>query len=1056
MPNSITKGIKEYYKDLDELNSTKKLLKESEGDTDRIFANLLGKIAKEHHYFIRSKSAYKTESGTSIEFDTAVYTGVGIIYGVHEAKKKEVTLEKAIQEKREKGYPFFNIIFENSKEAILYQDNKSYNDVIDLTNKKAFTELLENFFSYTSPQIQKYNQSQKAFFEKIPEMIKKIRKQLDKAREDSKYIENILKFENLLKETINPTITRFETREIIVQHFLTIDIFNSVFREIRFEHHNPIAEELDKITKNIINKGIEAHILNSFSEYLKVVQREAANIDDFGIKKQFLLNFYEQFYKAYNPKGADRLGVVYTPEPVVQFMIRSTDHLLQKHFGKNLSDENINIIDPATGTGTFIYYLLEYLFKQKNAKTHKEKIKKKYKEEIFCNEVSILPYYIASLCIEKIYHEHTEEYDLFEGIVYQDTLDDVDYKDHPYEHTNVPQKKNLFKDVSQENLERKERQSQSKMTVIIGNPPYNANQQNENENNKNREYPIIDERVKETYISKSTAQKTKVYDMYARFIRWASDRIQESGIIAFVTNNSFIDSRSYDGFRKVVAKEFDFIYVVDCKGDLNRDKADPKHRIFYDRCKSGIGITFFVKEKHKTNQEALIKYISPFSLDDLGEEKLDYLQKKNIKDILFDKIIPNKRGYWLNTVNSDFEEFIPVISKNKKDKTIFTKSSLGVATNRDLWVYDHDEHLLSEKVKYFIHTYNELLKKHVGKDKAFEDIRMKWSSTLHNHFKSINELESYTKGKNIISLYRPFSKRYYYAEKILSDRLTENHYKIFGKNLDKENICIHFSGISSSRKFQVLTSKLFVSLDFLEKTNALPLYTYKNNQREDNITKWALEQFQDYYSDQKIMKKDIFHYIYAVLNHEAYIQKYAVELSRDYPRIPFYKPFKELATLGEVLMHIHLNFETLDPLEGVKVLHKTKEKTGMIPKLKVLKKEGVVLIDNQTSIEGIPPKAFEYKLGQRSPIEWALDQHKPLSTSSSQKANYGVIFERFNTPVNEQKRFKKISRPLLIDLIPRLANLSLKTLDIKESIRNAVDGPIDPLKTHELTMVSKL
>ena len=227
-------------------------------------------------------------------------------------------------------------------------------------------------------------------------------------------------------------------------------------------------------------------------------------------------------------------------------MIRNTDELLKKHFNKNLSDENLNIIDPATGTGTFIYYLLEYFFEQKKSKPHQEKIKKKYKEEIYANEVSILPYYIASLCIEKVYHQYTDDYHIFEGIVYQDTLDNLFYKGNKY--TNIQKSDALFKSIS---------------------------------NNKNREYPIIDQKIKDTYVKESSAQKTKVYDMYARFIRWASDRIQDSGIVAFVTNNSFINSKTYDGFRKVVGEEFDHIYVVDCKGDFESRQGRPQASYFW-------------------------------------------------------------------------------------------------------------------------------------------------------------------------------------------------------------------------------------------------------------------------------------------------------------------------------------------------------------------------------------------------------------------------------------------------------------------------------------------
>ncbi len=907
----ITKNIKEYYKGLNELETTGGLF--AERDTERLFANLLGSISKENHYFIRSNSSYTTDSNTQIRFDTAVYTGVGIVYGIHEAKKYDADLNVAIKEKKEAMYPFRNIIFENSKQAVLFQDNDQYNHFIDIRDTKEFTNLLETFFSYTSPEIQEYNASQQEFFKRVPDLIKRIRDFFDKASVHEGYKKNIARFEKLLKETINPNISRFETREIVIQHFLTIDIFSSVFSEFSFEKYNPIAQELEAITRTILSPTLENYFSRSIREYLTVVKRTAVNIHDFGIKKQFLINFYEQFYKAYNPKAADRLGVVYTPEPIVKFMIRNTDELLSRHFGKKLFDENVNIIDPATGTGTFIYHLLEYLFEQKKGKPHQEKIKKKYKKEIHANEVSILPYYIASLCIEKVYHKYTDDYQMFQGIVYQDTLENIFYGGHRYK--DLQNKDALFNSISQENSKRQDDQNQKQMTVIIGNPPYNANQQNENENNKNREYLIIDQAIKNTYVKESSAQKTKVYDMYARFIRWASDRIQDSGIIAFVTNNSYIDSRSFDGFRKVVSKEFDFIYVVDCKGDLNQDKADPKHRVFGDRSRNGISILFFIKGSDKAKEQGGIRYIHPFSLYALGEEKLDYLEKTNIKDMIFDKIKPNVKGYWLDAEDSDFDELIPTICKNKTDKTIFKVSSLGVATNRDSWVYDFDAHVLQEKVKYFIHIYNDDVKKWNQSKKNipisdFVNRNIKHTAETEQHIRKPHELK-YSKQSMIQSLYRPFTKKYNYFSNIITHRKYQLP-KLFGLNLDKKNICICFSGMASSRSFQVVASKKVISLDFLEKTNSLPLHLYpENNQRQDNITDWSLGQFRSYYENNTITKLAIFHYIYAVLNNTAYTTKYEVQLKRDYPRIPFYKDFHELSKLGGELMSLHINFETV-------------------------------------------------------------------------------------------------------------------------------------------------
>ncbi len=1040
---SFRKEINTYQEGLKDLADTGGLFVER--DTERLFANLLGDISKKNGYFIRSDYRHTTESNTEIRFDTAVFTGVGIVYGIHEAKKHDVDLETAIEEKKSAGYPFYNIIFENSHQVILFQNGKQYNGAVEVEDKKAFEALLEKFFSYTSKDIQEYNRSQAEFFEHIPDLIKEIRLYLDEADKDSKYKEKIQQFENVLKKAINPNITRFETREIIVQHLLTIDIFNSVFSEFDFAKYNPVAQEINELTSSVLNQGIQRKFLNRVEGYLSIVKKTAQNIRDFSLKKQFLINFYEQFYKAYNPKGADRLGIVYTPEPVVKFMIESTDYLLDKHFGKSLVDRGVDILDPATGTGTYICALLEYLFDQKKGKEHITKVKNKYKHEIWANEISILPYYIASLTIERIYSEKTDgEYETFEGIIYQDTLDNITYKDRPDSYSNTEQPADgLFADISEANLERREKLDKKKISVIIGNPPYNANQQNENDNNKNREYPVIDKRIKETYIKESTAQKTKLFDMYARFIRWASDRVGDEGMIAFITNNSFIDSRTFDGFRKIVAKEFNNIYIINLDGDVRKNTklSGTKNNVF--GIQTGVAISFLIKTGKAKKAE--IKYHYATHPMATKEEKYDFLAQNAIADIKFEKITPNEKGYWLDVVDSDFEDFIPTVNKDKAVKSIFEMSCLGVATNRDSWVYDFAEDNLIAKTKFFIESYNKLLETYRGKkskDAAFYSPEIKWSRDLRERqFLRDHSIHAYSKNKIQIALYRPFCRMFQYAEQKMNDVLTGQHYAMFGQALDKSNLAISFSGLSSSRDFQSLVHNSLISLDFLEKTNTFALYGYQEKIRRDNITDWALEQFQKYYKAPKLTKLDIFHYVYAVLNKPDYVEKYKVELTRDYPRIPFYKNFHEMAALGKELMQMHIEFEKVEKHKAIKLVEDKAKKSKnelqrVTPIMKIDKGDhSTVHLDAETRLEGIPIEAYNYKLGLRSPIEWVLDQHQLARPSEKEKQNYGVIFEKFNTPENELRRYETISRPLLIDLIPRLATLSLKTLEIRGKLQ---------------------
>ena len=808
-------------------------------DNERYFTHLLESIIKreKYGYYILSDYDYKTDSNTNIRLDAGVFTSVGLLVGIYEAKKSTVDLDKAITEKREAHYPFFNIIFENAKEVILLQNGEE-KDRVTVGDKKGLEGLLITFFSYSSKEIREYNAAQNNFFEQVPILVEAIRKYFDDSVASGNYKKELGKLQNSLQKVIDPTINSIEVREILVQHILTIDIFISVFNESKFIQYNPIAKCIEELSTSILNQGILKSIQSKFSTYTKHIQKTALNITDFNLKKQFLITFYEKFYGAYNPKGADKLGIVYTPEPIVKFMIENTDTLLQKHFDKSLIDKDIDILDPAVGTGNYICSLLEYLFEQGKGKKHLEKVTHKYEEEIWCHEVSILPYYIASLKIEQVYHQYTGDYKSYRGIIYQDTLENISYTENSYDRLVIDNKQlNLFGEhLSKENTDRKAEENQKKMTVIIGNPPYNANQQNYNNNNANKKYSVIDKRVQETYIKHSKSIKIK-YDIYRHFIRWASDRIVDNGIIAFITPNGFINDFSLDGFRKCVAEEFDYIYIIDLGGEFVDIPGRVKNaNVFH--IKLGVAITFFIKcSNHlKKQKQCDIQYIYPYKEYFTKIQKLDYLRKTKINDIIFDTIEPNVQGYWLDTEESDFNEHLSMAS-SKTEVGIFIHNNPGVSTNRDHWVYDFEPHTLTQKIKYFISIYNSLLEtnqKLANKEKIeniLNDNRIKWSRDLKDKFLK-NTSIIFSKYNLQKIFYRPFTLKSYYAEKFLNDVLTEKHYAIFGKGLDKQNLVLNISGVGSSKKFQSLVANKLISLDFLEKTQLFSLYTYNTTQKK--------------------------------------------------------------------------------------------------------------------------------------------------------------------------------------------------------------------------------
>ena len=467
--------------------------------------------------------------------------------GYWEAKDSRDNLDQEIQRKFDSGYPRDNIIFEDSRTAVLYQ-NREEAMRVDMNQPGALHRLIRRFLDYELPQIEEFRDAQAQFKADLPNVIANLREAVDAAEADNPDFQSAAAaFLELCRGSIGPDVSAADVREMLLQHILTKDIFLRVFAEDQFHRENNVARRLDDLERTFFTGDVRRQAIDRLRAYYGAIGRAADEIADYAEKQGFLKAVYEDFYKAYNPAAADRLGVVYTPNEVVDFIIRGADHLLRKHFGRTLADDNVQILDPATGTGTFITSLIDYL--------PADRLRYKYLNEIHANEVAILPYYIANLNIEYAYKEKTGRYLEFPNLVFVDTLDNMEWRDTGAAGASVTRQAAFnLGGLSTENWMRVQLQNEKPISVIIGNPPYNANQQNENDNNKNREYPEIDRRIRETYIAHSTAQKTKQYDMYKRFIRWASDRLADDGIIAFITNRkAYLDAQQDDGFRKLAA-----------------------------------------------------------------------------------------------------------------------------------------------------------------------------------------------------------------------------------------------------------------------------------------------------------------------------------------------------------------------------------------------------------------------------------------------------------------------------------------------------------------------
>ena len=494
--------------------------------------------------------------------DGTVKDSLRMARGYWEAKDSHDDLDAEIKVKFNRGYPRDNIIFEDSQTAVLVQNGNEAMRV-DMSRDGELHRLIRIFLDYELPEIQEFRHAQSQFKTDLPTVLENLRATVAEAEADNpEYQEAASSFLDLCRRTIGPAVSPADVREMLLQHILTKDIFLSIFREDQFHRENNVARQLDSLEGTFFTGDVRRQAIDRLRAYYGVIGRAADEIADYAEKQQFLKAIYEDFYTAYNPAAADRLGVVYTPNEVVDFIIRGADHLLQKHFGKTLADDNVQILDPATGTGTFITNLINHL--------PADRLEHKYRHEIHANEVAILPYYIANLNIEYTYQQRTGRYLEFPNLCFVDTLDNLDWQQAGSDGGAVTRQGSFnLGGLSEENWIRIQEQNEKPISVIIGNPPYNANQQSQlwNDNNKNREYPEIDRRRVGRPISPgSTPRKTKQYDMYKRFIRWASDRLADDGIIGFVTNRAYLDARQDDGFRKVVAEEFNELWVLDLKG----------------------------------------------------------------------------------------------------------------------------------------------------------------------------------------------------------------------------------------------------------------------------------------------------------------------------------------------------------------------------------------------------------------------------------------------------------------------------------------------------------
>src|ERR1035437_3138858 len=639
--------INDYLKQLDIIKKVSGSQRET--IVREAFKDLLKNWGKQHDLIFLDEYPVKTATRSNINVDGALLPELRLPPGHWEAKDAGDDVVIAVTKKFRKGYPQDNIIFSDDSVAVLWQNR---NEVLrcDMTDTVALAKLLKLFFSFERPEIAGFRAAVEQFKTDLPAVLQALREMIEREHERNPGFRAAeAKFLAHAQEAINPGLTEADVREMLIQHILTEEIFAKVFDDSDFHRHNNVARELYALEAEFFTGSLKNDTLKGLETYYAAIRAAAAQIGSHSEKQTFLKVIYENFYKVYNNKASDRLGVVYTPNEIVRFMIDGADWLCEKHFEKNLIDKDVDILDPATGTGTFICELLEHFRGQPKRLAHK------YKHELHANEVAILPYYVANLNIESTFAAITGSYEEFPNLCFVDTLDNVGLHTQAVQTTG-----NLFGTVSEENVRRIKRQNLKRISVVIGNPPYNANQANENDNNKNREYQQIDARIKQTYIAESTAQKTKLYDMYARFFRWASDRLSDNGVLEFVTNSSFIDSRTFDGFRKVLTQEFNVVWIVDLKGNARTSgerRRQEGGNIFHDQIRVGVAIWFCVKKMGAHGCKIMYEAARDYAKAD---EKLSFVSSKPLRERQFDQTKPDAKNNWINLANNDFDTLLPI------------------------------------------------------------------------------------------------------------------------------------------------------------------------------------------------------------------------------------------------------------------------------------------------------------------------------------------------------------------------------------------------------------
>ncbi|WP_096027961.1 type ISP restriction/modification enzyme [Campylobacter lanienae] len=868
-------------------------------------------------------------------------------------------------------------------------------------------------------------------------------------KSDEKVKKEIEKFLKALRDNINSSITDQDAITMLIQHIITRPIFEAIFPDGEFKLKNIVSKSMERVYDKL-----ERHSLSdetkSLSSLYKSIGDNANYAKSDKEKQEIIKNLYDNFFNNAFKKESEKLGIVYTPIEVVDFIIHSVNYALKKHFGKELKDKKVNILDGFTGTGTFIVRLIQSGLLDEN-------LIHKYKNELHANEITLLAYYIANLNISAAYHQalgksDADNYLMPPKLLLTDTFEMEETKEF------LPA---LEDEILGENKENRRTQRNTPIDVIIGNPPYSVGQKSGNDDNKNTEYPALFKKIAESYAKESTAtNKNSLYDSYKLAIRWASDRIERNGIIGYVTNGSFIDGNSDDGLRACLEKEFSYIYIINLRGNQRTQGEESRKeggKIFGGGSRTPVAITLLIKDENYKGQKAQINY---FDIGDYlsREQKLNILNHlHDISKVDFTRIIPNKFNDWIGQRDESFNKFVEISNQKTKFKDgfdIFKCFSMGVVTNRDTWVYNYSKDELSNNMEKTIKFFNSQL----GKNENELDVNTKkisWSRKLKGLAKKTNE-EKFDENKIRICLYRPFNKEWLYYD----NAFNEMHYQLDNiypaDNKKLENICFQITGTTNGKDFSLMATNIMPDLQTLTNGQCFPLYYYEKvednklnlndsnaviidgYERKDAIRDWALAEFQKVYNDRNITKEDIFYYIYGLFHSKEYISKYKNNLSKMLPRIPYCIDFWGFSRIGRELANIHLNYENIDiKLSKAKLITKTQnslfdqaeqlsdndfkvDKMRFDKNVKITDKPSKIIYNNKIVIANIDEKAYDYIVNGKSAIAWVMERYQVKTDEDSGITNDPNLY-------SDDPRY-------IVDLMMKVIEVSLRSVELIEKL----------------------